>query len=203
MRRTLAHVAHLADVVATPWKNGGGTTRELLVWPKSNDDVWSIRVSVAEIASSGVFSAYPGIDRCFAVIDGTGVRLSEGLGCVERGSAPIRFDGALAPKCQLIDGPTVDLNVMIHRSRGHGSLRVLHDCAREDTEYLIDINDTTVAGAFCAVACDIVDDGELIRVPPMSLIWTDCELPSRVPIRLRTNSPDRVWCFTFLESLRV
>jgi uncharacterized protein len=201
MRRTHAHIVHLADVTPKPWKNGGGTTRELLAWPESNDDAWSIRVSVAEIAASGVFSAYPGVDRWFTVIDGVGVRFSDGLGSMALGNAPIHFDGALAPKCQLIDGVTLDLNVMIKRSRGRGSLRLLHDCAREDHEYVIDINDTTVAGAFCAAACDIVDDGALIRVPPMSLVWTDCELPSRMPLRLRTDSPDRVWYFTYLETM--
>jgi hypothetical protein len=29
------HTVHLADVPPSPWKNGGGTTRELLAWPSA------------------------------------------------------------------------------------------------------------------------------------------------------------------------
>jgi uncharacterized protein len=197
MNRVPARVTRLADVAPTAWKNGAGVTRELLAWP--NPEHWAIRVSVAEISSSAAFSAFGNIDRWFAVISGAGVCLSDGIGSVQVGDAPIRFDGALAPKCQLIDDITQDLNVMIDRARGHGCVKVLRDCARVNFEHTIDINDTTVAGAFCAAACEIVDGDVLLDVPPMSLIWTDCKLPSPAPLRIHTEQADRVWVFTFLE----
>jgi uncharacterized protein len=199
MTHVPARVIRLSDVAPMAWKNRAGVTRELLAWP--NPEHWAIRVSVAEISSSAAFSAFQNIDRWFAVISGAGVRLSDGIGAVRVGDAPIRFDGALAPKCQLIDDITQDLNVMIDRARGRGRFKVLRDCARVDFEYIIDINDTTVAGAFCAAACEIVDDEAVLEVPPMSMIWTDCKLPSPAPLRIRTEQPDRVWVFTFLESL--
>ena len=54
-----------ASVAATPWRNGGGRTRELLVWPSAQD--WRLRLSLADIEHDGPFSAFPRITRWFAV----------------------------------------------------------------------------------------------------------------------------------------
>lgn len=56
-----------------PWRNGGGTTRELLAWPRGAAE-WQLRISVADITRDGAFSRFDGIDRGFAVVDGAGVR---------------------------------------------------------------------------------------------------------------------------------
>ncbi|MFG5407966.1 HutD family protein [Piscinibacter sakaiensis] len=40
---------------AQPWRNGGGHTRELWTWPA--DGPWQARLSVADIAADGPFSA--------------------------------------------------------------------------------------------------------------------------------------------------
>ena len=54
--------------VAARWRNGGGRTRELLAWPDAAD--WKVRVSVADVESDGPFSAFPGVQRWFAVLEG-------------------------------------------------------------------------------------------------------------------------------------
>ena len=109
------HTIALADCPVVPWRNGGGTTRELLAWPAAED--WQVRVSVAEIAADGPFSPYPGIDRWFAVLDGHGVVLTlpQGERVLRPGDAPLAFAGEAAPACRLIDGPTRDLNLMLRR----------------------------------------------------------------------------------------
>jgi uncharacterized protein len=101
-----------------PWKNGGGTTRELLRLPASGGD-WTLRISLADIAADGPFSPFPGITRWFAVVEGAGVRLSfsERTLNILSGDSPLRFDGADAPGCTLLDGPTRDLNVMVRADR--------------------------------------------------------------------------------------
>lgn len=108
----------LADCPFVPWKNGGGRTRELLAWPRADD--WIVRVSVAEIEADGPFSPFAGIDRCFAVLQGAGVRLR--LDGRERqlltSDEALAFPGEAAPACQLIDGPTRDLNLMVRRGAG-------------------------------------------------------------------------------------
>lgn len=104
-------------VAPQAWRNGGGTTRELLTWPASGD--WQLRISRADIAADGPFSAFPGVERWFTVLDGRGVVLT--FGAAEKvlrvGDAPLQFDGAQAPGCRLLDGPTTDLNLMARRGR--------------------------------------------------------------------------------------
>ncbi len=111
-------VVELAHVAPTPWKNGGGTTRDLLAWPDAAH--WHLRISVAAIERDGPFSDFSGIDRWFAVLRGVGVALRMGGERYEirRGAPPLQFDGALAPMCWLLDGPTSDLNLMVRRDAG-------------------------------------------------------------------------------------
>jgi uncharacterized protein len=118
----MKHVVHCADVSPQPWRNGGGRTRELLVWPHATD--WLLRISVAEIEADGPFSSFAGIDRCFAVLDGAGVVLTLPQGDVRLtpDDGALSFVGEAAPMCRLIDGPTHDLNLMVRRGFGVASM---------------------------------------------------------------------------------
>ena len=109
-----------------PWKNGGGVTRELLRLPHGSKDDWTLRISVADIDADGPFSPFPGITRWFAVLDGAGVRLrlADRTLAVRAGDAPLRFDGAQAPGCTLLDGRTRDLNVMVRSDRADSLLTI-------------------------------------------------------------------------------
>ena len=111
-------IVDAAQVPPQPWKNGGGVTRELLRWPAAGP--WRLRLSVADIAADGPFSAFPGVTRWFAVLDGAGVVLTfaDGERTLRPGDAPLCFDGAAAPGCRLIAGPTVDLNLMLQGTGG-------------------------------------------------------------------------------------
>jgi hypothetical protein len=125
----------LADVAPSPWKNGGGVTRELLAWPSAAS--WQFRLSVAEVQADGPFSLFEGVQRWFAVLSGAGVRLRLGAAApyddhaLTPASAPFCFDGALPVDCTLIDGATQDFNLMLradqaraHLQRVTGSLHV-------------------------------------------------------------------------------
>jgi environmental stress-induced protein Ves len=100
-----------ADVTPVPWKNGGGLTRDLAM----DAPDWRWRLSLAEVAADGPFSAYPGVERWFAVTAGAGVELHfGGTGSVLRPlDPPFVFDGADAPHCRLLAGATEDLNLML------------------------------------------------------------------------------------------
>lgn len=117
------NVVDLGAVTAQPWRNGGGVTRELLAWPTGMP--WQLRISVAEIGRDGDFSAFSGVDRWFAVVEGAGVELSCGNRCdtLTPDALPLQFDGAAAPGCRLLAGPTRDLNLMARRECGHGEMR--------------------------------------------------------------------------------
>ena len=118
-------IAPLAGAAAQPWRNGGGVTRELLAWPASAGDDWALRVSVAQIESDGPFSAFPGIDRWFAVVEGAGVTLQfePDTHRLTPDSRPLFFDGGTAPGCALIDGATLDLNLMVRRDAGSAEMQ--------------------------------------------------------------------------------
>jgi environmental stress-induced protein Ves len=109
----------LADTPPTLWKNGGGTTRELLAWPTPQD--WTLRLSVAQVDADGPFSRFDGITRWFAVLAGAGVRLhiadASQTHSLDVSSSPLEFDGAVAVDCTLIDGPTKDFNLMARSAR--------------------------------------------------------------------------------------
>jgi environmental stress-induced protein Ves len=126
-----AQGSHAAGVIlvplhaaaAQPWRNGGGLTRELLAWPPASPGApaaWTVRVSVADIASDGPFSAFPGLRRGFAVLEGAGVvlALQAGERRLAAGDDVLLFDGAEAPGCRLVDGPTRDLNLMVRGEAG-------------------------------------------------------------------------------------
>lgn len=156
-------IVRLQDVQPRPWRNGGGQTRELLAWP--DGDPWRLRVSVAEIGSDGPFSSFSGITRWFAVVAGQGVVLR--FGSEERrlsmGSEPLRFDGAWSPGCQLIDGPTLDLNLMISDGRGTMTTASPGKSWRENFAQ---------RGLFARAAGRWVpEEGGAVALPPNTLLW--------------------------------
>jgi environmental stress-induced protein Ves len=125
---TLLHLK-AADRVAAPWRNGGGVTREVIARPVGADlATFDWRVSIADVASDGPFSAFPGIDRLMAVLSGSGIRLAvEGAApvTVRPGDPPAAFPGDATTSGFLIDGPIRDLNVMTRRSAASARMRRL------------------------------------------------------------------------------
>ena len=154
-------IVRSADVAPQPWRDGGGTTRELLAWPAAD---WRVRVSVADVAADGPFSAFPGVRRWFAVLDGAGVTLTiDGRAQrVARGDAPLAFDGAAATQCRLLDGPTRDLNLML-RGAGGRLLAAADGAAWQPAG--------AACGLYAAVAGSCVADGRAIELPADALLW--------------------------------
>ena len=115
------HRFSLAAAPRRPWKNGGGETRELAVAPPGAGlDDFDWRISCAQVASGGPFSAFPGVDRSLAVLDGAGLRLDfAGSEALELGvdCAPLVFAGEAAVNAELLDGPVGDFNLMTRRAR--------------------------------------------------------------------------------------
>ncbi|WP_066732037.1 HutD family protein [Cupriavidus sp. D384] len=120
----------LDAIAPTPWKNGGGTTREIAAWPPgAGMDTFDWRISVADIAADGPFSAFPGIDRQIVLIDGAGVHLQahDDSFChkLVRVGEPFAFSGDTAIHAALVDGPTRDFNVMTRRGRCRAEVRLM------------------------------------------------------------------------------
>lgn len=192
MRAGTPPAPRLLPLAAAPvqaWRNGGGNTRELLAGPPDVAD-WRWRISVAEITADGPFSAYTGVARWFAVLSGEGVVLAQGDDhlALHAGDAPLAFDGASAPHCSLLAGPTQDLNLMLRDGLGDGvgggMVRAhpgqhWHACA-------------TQGGVYSLVPGMLFDDdaGQQWPVPAETLVWFNA-----VPVRLRLEVPDTVLAF--------
>ena len=156
---------HWPHVPPQRWRNGGGSTRELLAFPAG--DSWHVRISVADIEADGPFSAFPGVQRWFTVLQGAGVELDiDGqVQRLQRGDPPLCFDGAARVDCRLVDGPTRDLNFMLRAADGR-------------LEAAVDGQAWTPAAAHCglfsAVAGVCKSDAKQHAVAPYTLLWFDC-----------------------------
>lgn len=99
-----------------PWRNGAGITREIARAPAQGES-FAWRLSLASLQVSGPFSIYAGYRRCIALVDGYGFRLNvAGEGAKDllvRGEHTL-FPGAAATSCELLNGPCIDLSLMVH-----------------------------------------------------------------------------------------
>lgn len=118
------NILRSSDYTHMPWKNGGGDTVEIAVFPSGASlDDFDWRISMATVAADGPFSAFPGVDRTLTVIEGQGVDLTiDGNrgASVRLNTLPYTFPADSMTDARLIDGPVRDLNIMTRRGRfGH------------------------------------------------------------------------------------
>lgn len=181
-------VVRLDEVGATPWRNGGGVTRELAVWPQATDWIW--RMSVAEVGQSGAFSLFDGVDRWFAVLAGSGVQLmvdkqAHRLTALD---APFFFDGAASTDCQLIDGATQDFNLMVQRDRA--SAQMVRVSGSVDAAVEGSVNASKIIAVYAIdTKATVFFDGEELQLPAASLAWRVVGQPARV----RVTSSHALW----------
>ncbi|GAB3581610.1 HutD/Ves family protein [Calidifontibacter terrae] len=113
-----------SDVEPTPWRNGGGVTREIAASPPDTTD-FDWRVSIADVDRPGQFSEFAGIDRVITLLEGEEMVLTSPTG--EKRLEPLQpyvFGGEEPIDCTLPSGPTRDFNVMTRRGRCAATVRV-------------------------------------------------------------------------------
>jgi environmental stress-induced protein Ves len=106
-----------------PWKNGGGSTTELAIFPLgANLDDFFWRLSMAKVNTSGPFSHFAQIDRSLAILSGEGLILhsdseqsASNSVTLTKQSLPYRFSGETPINAELVDGAVLDLNLMTRR----------------------------------------------------------------------------------------
>ncbi|HEX3638647.1 MAG TPA: HutD family protein [Paraburkholderia sp.] len=123
-----------ADLVAAPWKNGGGVTREVAAFPlHAGLDIFTWRVSIADVAQAGPFSRFAGIDRTLVLLSGAGMLLDEtgdtDVHAVKTHALtqPLdiaQFAGEARIDARLVDGATRDFNLMVRRGAAVGETEV-------------------------------------------------------------------------------
>jgi environmental stress-induced protein Ves len=124
----MTQLIQYASLCATPWKNGGGSTTEIAIFPATASlDNFDWRVSLATIAQDGPFSSFPGIDRSLALVQGDGVLLDFGdERFVLSPSEPlIEFAGEDAVHATVTGQLTTDFNVMTRRGLCRHRLELL------------------------------------------------------------------------------
>ena len=115
-----------ADRKAVSWKNGGGVTREIAVFPVGADMTdFAWRLSLAEVEFEGAFSVFPEVDRVLAVIEGElELTFDDHTSPMirDRKAGPLAFPGDAPAYGKPIGGDVRDLNLMVRREQFMGTL---------------------------------------------------------------------------------
>ena len=112
-----AHLIDLGHLPETPWKNGGGSTRQLAIHPsQASLDDFAWRISCARVSSAGPFSAFPGIQRSLALLEGELLLQRQGRTATLRaGGEALDFSGEEPISATPLAGEVLDLNLMSRR----------------------------------------------------------------------------------------
>ena len=157
----------LNQIAPSPWKNGGGSTREIVCFPAgAGMDSFGWRISVATIAQAGPFSAFAGVDRQITLLDGDGVHLHSADGqinhALDQRWKPFAFSGDVALDCTLLGGTSTDFNVMTRRDAWVAKVMVVSAEQTSKANYLTPAGLCMVLdGSWsCAETGDTLDSGQ-------------------------------------------
>lgn len=157
-----------------PWRNGGGMTAEVAAWPPDGGSDFDWRVSFADVAGSGDFSTFAGVDRVITLIDGPPMTLElPSQTTVLRPFAPYSFDGELQVR-YAATAPTQDLNVMTRRGRASAAVEVLAVAMPEVPITLVPTSPLLVVGLTGEVT--VRADAGSVELGPRDVLTTDQNL---------------------------
>ncbi|HEV2503894.1 MAG TPA: HutD family protein [Mesorhizobium sp.] len=165
-------ILRAGDYRSMPWKNGGGTTTEIVVSPAGAGlDGFDWRISMARVETGGPFSVFAGIDRTLSILEGEGMVLSiAGHGTIEltRASEPLAFPADAATEATLPAGPITDLNVMTRRGRVHHTVRRL-----SLSEPLDLVTQAAVTLVFCDEGAIQIGESAALALGARDTLWLD------------------------------
>ena len=122
-----------------PWRNGLGSTVELLAETPNKNEDFSWRLSIASVANDGPFSDFSGYDRTLLLLEGTGITLNKPNGIFKVLNSSLdyaNFKGEDLIDATLHNGPIKDFNIMTLRSICTSSVTAIN----ETSESLLNIN---------------------------------------------------------------
>ncbi|MCU1447731.1 HutD family protein [Cryobacterium sp.] len=122
-----------ADRSASPWRNGTGSTSEILVRAGAADAAtgepdtatgrFDWRLSIATVSADGPFSTFPGVDRSLMALSAAGLGITDEGAAVWLGQYDVHdFPGENSVASTGVTGETLDLNLMCDRGRRRGTL---------------------------------------------------------------------------------
>ncbi len=162
----MARILRSVDYVARPWKNGGGTTRDIAVSPSGASlDTFDWRLSLAQVDRDGPFSRFDNVDRTLVLLSGA-MTLHERDRRIDLvHNQPFAFEGERAIEATVGGGSTLDFNVMTRRGRAS------HIARRE--LFSQQSNFETRAGrtiVLFALECGLIVHGEQLNVHDTAII---------------------------------
>jgi environmental stress-induced protein Ves len=141
-------------------------------------------MSVAEIARSGPFSAFDGVERWFAVVRGAGVQLDVGMAHAAAAykltpdAAPLCFAGESQVDCTLTKGAAQAFNLMLRRGSAKGRM------SRVNGDFSSELDNSKVIAVYAISArASVHFDDEFLDLPANTLAWRDCPPASRLQMR--------------------
>ncbi|MEV6417291.1 HutD family protein [Kribbella sp. NPDC051718] len=114
----MARILTPDTVTAVPWRNGAGSTRQLV------DDLAGWRLTVADLDQDATFSDFPGLDRTFLPLVDVVLRIDGDRRPVPRATV-IDFPGEASVAVELVAGPGRAVNLMTVRGRCSGTLTAI------------------------------------------------------------------------------
>jgi hypothetical protein len=147
-----------------PWKNGLGTTTELAVEPPDAGlDAFTWRLSIADLAGSGAFSSFPGIDRIIVQTEGAPMELVHEGHDRQRLArlSPYRFGGERSTHGELTT-PARDFNVMTRRARARAGVAA-HELAQGSTVRLVSVGATQIVHALRGAAAVVAGEALTLK----------------------------------------
>ncbi len=113
---SIQQLQHLraADYPRMPWRNGAGVTAEVACNAGGGLQGFEWRLSIAEVGQDGPFSAFSGMQRIIAVLEGAGIEMTvDGQKQAPlRPGQPYAFSGDSQVQCRLLNGPIRDFNLI-------------------------------------------------------------------------------------------
>ena len=189
----------LADIVPTPWKNGGGATREIACWPAGTGlDSFDWRISVATIAADGAFSVFAGIYRSITLLSGDGVLLhgEHGTHRLDQPLVPFAFAGETPIRATLLGGASEDFNVMTRRGRCRADVKVWR--------YAVDGPSTPPHAALLLAVqgdwrCAVAGDAPTLLTPGSGLWWSHAAARPSISVQPQPRADDPALLAVMIE----
>lgn len=190
----MREILHLTkeDARRMPWKNGGGVTEELALWPQEaevarNDFEW--RISRARVECSGPFSSFAGCERVLVVVSGDGLELSHDGAARARlhPLEPYAFSGDWSTTAQLVGPRVEDFGVIARRDLWRAGVEVLRLGARRVLEELPP-GDAFVHVLAGELVARVSDEDEPFELEERASLWIH-EISRTAEIELQGRAP--------------
>jgi len=138
-----------AEHTAMPWANGRGTSHEIAS-NRNCEGLWTWRLAMAPVNDDGPFSRIDCVNRSLVVIEGAGMNLSVDRKKVQcEPLQVVQFRGEAVTEASLIDGPILDINLMVRRNDATGNMKIL-----DNAEQAIEASIVVAIGGPAVVFCD-------------------------------------------------